>query len=102
LDGHGKPFKFIAKCSWVRGGNRIVGQIETTNGILVAPLTISSTNPATGEHWEYIYHPETGSIVVQKLDAEGHIVPPGSTFYPKEEPFSYKDLPPSALPPNPR
>lgn len=94
LDGQGKPFKFIAKCSWTRGRNAAVGRIIRINGILSSPLTITSTDPESGEYWEYTYYPEYGSLVVQKHDKNGQIIPPGSTFYPKQEPFSYNDLPP--------
>ena len=91
IDGTGKPFKFIGKCSW-EGGLNWPGQISTTNGVLNAPLTITSKDPKSGRYWTYTYYPQFGSIVAQKHEADGTIIPPGASVYPKEEPFSYSDL----------
>lgn len=93
IDGTGKPFKFIGKCSWQAGQNGLVGKLTKINGDLSGPLSIRSTDPKTGKYWEYTYYPELGSIVAQKHDADGKPIPPGSSIYPKEEPFAYNDLP---------
>jgi hypothetical protein len=91
IDGMGKPFKFIAKCSWDRGQNWI-SRISRANGVLNGPLIIVSKDPETGRYWTYTYYPDLGSVVAQKHEADGTNIPPGASFYPKEEPFSYRDL----------
>jgi len=93
VDGNGRPFKFIGKCAWDGGlnesnwGNSGLGVKLTQN------VTFTTTDPKTGQYWKYTYYPEYGSIVAQKYDSEGHAIPPGASFYPKAEPFSYRDLP---------
>jgi hypothetical protein len=94
VDGTGKPFKFIAKCSWDGGINTADwGRVSGGSVSLTYNLTFISTNPKTHKYWKYTYYPEYGSLVAQKYDEDGHPIPPGSSIYPKEEPFSYKDLP---------
>jgi hypothetical protein len=92
LDGGGKPFRFIGKCCW-NGGLNALGSTSKTNGNLTDRITMTSENPKTGKHWKYTYYLELGSIVAQKYDADGKLIPPGASFYPKEEPFHYEDLP---------
>ena len=94
VDGKGKPFKFIGKCSWEGGmNNPDWGGVSGPGVTLTHNVTFTSTDPKTGHYWKYTYYPELGSIVAQKYDADGNAIPPGASIYPKSEPFSYNDLP---------